>query len=75
MSAKNSISRLIDRYENLNNQEIRILLEHLLHHWTADQRRTFTMAHPMIAKKLNPGCVDEPMANYIHAVLLEKAQD
>ena len=76
MSAtKNSISRIIDRYENLNNQEVRILLEYLLHHWNCDSRRTFAMSHPVIAAKLNPGCIDPAMAIEISNIITGEPQD
>ena len=74
-AAKNSISRIIDRYENLSNQELRILLEYLLYHWTGNQRRAFSLQHPVIAAKLNPGCIDHAMAVEISNIITREPQD
>lgn len=51
----NLLSRKIDFYDNLSSLELRILIEHLLHHWTAERRQEFALQHPMIYEHLNPG--------------------
>lgn len=51
----NLLSRKIDFYDNLSNLELRVLLDHLLHHWTSEARHDFAMKHPMIYERMNPG--------------------
>ena len=69
-ASKNLISRCIDHYENLSTFEVRVLLEWLLHHWTCDQRRAFSMEFPTISEKLNPGTLQNSEAgNALRALL------
>lgn len=62
---RNLIARTIDHWENLDSEELRVLLEFLLLHWTVDKRVLFLEKHPMIAVKLNPGLDEERLAHIV----------